>query len=246
MPRRLRSLIVLLIPLVMLGGLALWVSAPPSPPPPQRASGEGEQWIPWDLSGVESVDRLPGWEVLRGTYQLTEISGRKALKLVPEPIVEGKVRAARMMWGGGGVKARMRGDRSRRAFPRFSLGLHQDQELHLRAFPGERKLDLVACLPDLTNETLLASAPLPDWDWKPEDWIWLEFQILPVPGDTGNFRCEGRLWNDTGPRPALPQLEHRLTLPPSVFFAALQGASFALRPIWIDSAATLTRPLSGP
>lgn len=234
-------------------------------------------WIPLDLENAPSLDRLPGWEVRRGNFQLVRIPDnhpdnssprlRPVLELLPEPIVEGKIRCARMMWGGGGIRARMQGEKSRRAHPRFSVGLHQDRELHLRAFPGEHRLELVACDPDLLNESLLAKTDVPDWNYTSGDWIWLELQILtgtktpgpaPTPGlpptpasapappadaagaVTPPSICEGRVWKDGEPRPPQPQLIHPLNLPPAVFFAAIQGAPFALKPIRIDAAEILT------
>ena len=236
---RWRSLIVFAVPLLLLGGLACWMWQAAEPPQKTRtnaAPGRGS-WIPMDLSRAEVVDRIPGWDVRRGSYQLGEVEGRKVLELLPEPIVEGKVLWTRGMRGGGGVRARMRGDKSRRAYPRFSVGLHQDRELHLRAFPGERKLELVACNADLGNEVILAEVPLPEWHWKPEDWLWLELQI--VPDGDGISICEGRVWTEGRARPDEALLRHRMALPPGVFFAALQGAPFALRPILIDAAETL-------
>ena len=237
---RLRSLIVFAVPLVLLGVLAglMWQPADPLPEmKTHTALGKGE-WIPMDLGKAEAVDRIPGWDVRRGSYRLREMEGRKVLELLPEPIVEGKVLWTREMRGRGGVRARMRGDKSRRAYARFSVGLHQDRELHLRAFPGERKLKLVACNADLTNEVILAEMPLPGWHWKPEDWLWLELQIVPQGG--GISICEGRLWTQGSLRPEEAQLQYRLTLPQTVFFAALQGAPYALRPILIDAAETLS------
>ena len=233
---RLRALAVTALPLLLLGGLALslWKE--------NRPAGTGAAlpvWIPMDLSAAVTVDRIPGWDVRRGSYRLGELDGRKVLELLPEPIVEGKVLWTRAMRGGGGVRARMRGDRARRNYPRFSVGLNQERELHLRAFPGARKLELVACNADLTNEVQLATVPLPDWDWKPEDWVWLELQILPDDAGKGTSHCEGRLWTAGNLRPEAPQLRLLLDLPPAVFFAALQGAPFALKPILIDVAETL-------
>lgn len=243
-----------------------------------RAAGS-DGWIPLDLKNAPALDRLPGWEVRRGNFQLIRDpdNTRPMLELLPEPIVEGKIRCARMLWGGGGVRARMQGEKSRRAHPRFSVGLHQDRELHLRAFPGENRLELVACDPDLLNESLLTKAAVPDWNPASTDWIWLELQIIPAPAapaasnmpppplpdnnpaapnDTAAppppagaspMICEGRVWIGNTPRPENPQLVHPLQLPPAVFFAAIQGAPFALKPIRIDAAAVLplARPAAG-
>lgn len=233
---RFRSWVVTWLPLLLLGTLALMVwqrAAPPPKPVPLLAE---EDWISMDLGKTGAVDRIPGWDVRRGSYRMGGEEGRRILEQLPEPMVEGKVLWTRAMRGGGGVRARMQGDATRRAFPRFSVGLHQEQELHLRAFPGGRKLELVGCHADLTNEVRLASVAMPDWRWAPSDWTWLEFRI--VPEAEGVSRCEGRLWKEGTARPAEAQLVHRLSLPPSVFYAALQGAPFALRSIRIDAVDT--------
>jgi hypothetical protein len=234
---RFRSWVVTWLPLLVLGtlGLLLWQRTE-SPVEPLSQPAAEDRWIPMDLARAAAVDQIPGWDVRRGSYRLGAVEGRQVLELLPEPMVEGKVLWTRAMRGGGGVRARMRGDRARRTYPRFSVGLHQERELHLRAFPGERKLELVACNPDLTDEVVLAGIPLPDWNWKPEDWFWLELQILP---DGAGSRCEGRLWTEGTARPEVPLLTHQTASPPTVVFAALQGAPFALRSIVIDAAETL-------
>ena len=243
---RVRSFVVILVPLLLLALAIWWVGRMPEQTvskPAEAANREGT-WTSMDLSGARGVDQIPGWDVRRGTYRLTQLDGRPVLEQSPEPAVEGKVLWTRPMRGGAGVRARMRGDQTRRAFPRFSVGLHQNRELHLRAFPGERKLELVGCDPDLTNEQILASVPLPEWSGKAVDWIWLELLVLPA-GES-EYRCEGRLWTGLASRPPSPALELQLKLPANIFFAALQGAPFALRPILLDAAETLTPHLPTP
>ena len=235
---RFRSWMVASLPLLLLAVLALFLwkgAGDPVRTAPQPSIGES--WIAFDLSKAAAADRIPGWDVRRGTYRIsTGEDGKRVLEQLPELMVEGKVLWTRAMRGGGAVRARMRGDRARRAFPRFSVGLHQERELHLRALPGERRLELAACDPDLNNEVVLAGTPLPDWNWKPEDWLWLELRVLP---DGDSWLCEGRLWREGTERPEMPVLMHQMKLPATVFFAALQGAPFALRPILIDAAETL-------
>ena len=237
MALRFRSLVVIAVPLLMLGGLVL-LSRPEKKPPAAESTGPaGLGWISMDLSVADALDKIPGWDVRRGNYRIGITEGRHVLEQLPEPVIEGKVLWTRAMRGGGGVRARMRGGKTRRAFPRFSVGLHEAREFHLRAFPGERKLELVTCDPDLTNEKSLAQVPLSEWAWKPEDWTWLELQITQQ--SDGGSRCEGRLWKEGQGRPEKALLLHQLTLAPTVLFAALQGAPYALRSIVIDAAETL-------
>lgn len=240
----LRPLVAMALPLALLGGLAWLLSGGPEPGSSPTAAEPAPDWQSMDLTAAVSWDRIPGWEVRRGTWRLEKNGGRKVLELMPEPIVEGKILCARQMWGGGGVRARMRGDRSRRAWPRFSVGLHQDRELHLRAFPEDRKLELVACDKDLSNESLLAAAPLTGWTGESSAWIWLELTITAQPD--GQSLCEGRLWVDGQARPEAAALVLRTQLGSGVFRAALQGAPYALKPIQIDAAAfLLPRPRQG-
>ena len=237
MSPRFRSFIVILLPVVLLLGLALLFFEKPRPPHPASLTPSAvESWTAMDLSKAAGLDQIPGWDVRRGNYRLTELAGRRTLELLPEPIIEGKVLRTIPMRGRAGVRARMHGEKSRRAYPRFSIGLHQDRELHLRAFPGQRRLELVSCNANLLEESLLATAPLPDWDWQPEDWIWLE--LLITPQKNGASKVEGRLWSDAQTRPQLPQLQHHLPPNPGIFFAALQGAPYAMRSIYIDAAET--------
>jgi len=243
---RFRSLLVTSLPLLLLGGMAVFLLKVPDVPPPGTPAAKAGQddWLEMDLTRAAAVDQIPGWDVRRGSWALVQREGKQLLELKPEPIVEGKVFSTRQMRGSAGVRARLRGERSRRTWPRFSVGLHQDRELHLRAFPGERKLELVACDPDLSNENLLLSVPVADWPGKPEDWCWLEFTITPEAD--GRSRCEGRIWQDGQARPDPAQLEHRLNLPAGVFLAALQGAPFALKPILVDAAAVRVPPKAVP
>lgn len=232
-----RSLAVTVLPLALLGGL-IWMilsGGPDAAPSGTPVTSSG--WIPMDLSAASTLDQIPNWDVRRGTYRLTEVEGRKLLELGPEPMVEGKVLWKRQMWGGGGVRARMQGERARRTWPRFSVGLHQERELHLRALPGERRLELASCDPDLTNESILTTTTIPEWPADPIAWFWLE---LIVTGQAdGESLCEGRFWQDGKIRPETAQLAHRTRLGAGVFRAALQGAAFSLKPILTDAVETL-------
>ncbi len=243
---RLRPLVVIFFPLLTLALLAWWLGGQPASHPQALAESEADRggWSALDFSKAAAVDEIPGWDIRRGSFRLTRENGKTALEQLPEPMVEGKVIGTRAMRGAAGVRARMQGERSRRAFPRFSIGLHQEREWHLRALPGERKLELTTCNADLSDEALLATLPLPTWEWRPEHRVWLELQILPESG--GRFRCEGRLWTEGEHRPEKPSLQHRLELPHAVFFAALQGAPYALRPIVIDAAETLPAQSNAP
>lgn len=193
-------------------------------PVPAADAGPSENWAAVDFSGLKPGSMLPGWDVVRGTFGVAERDGRVMLALEPEPMAEGNLTCGQLLVRGGGIRARMRGERSRRAAPRFAVSLNGDTEFILRAVPSGKVMELAT-----VTEQILASVP---WTWQPAKWLWLELQVQPQPDGGAVF--EGRAWAEDEPRPAAAGIRHRIPGLPGILRPALRGAPFALRPIETD------------
>ncbi len=230
-----KSTLPLLGPVLILAvaGLVWW---PPrggkdKAPPPSKVEATEEVWEEVDFTALRPGGTIPEWEVMQGAFQIMEKDGRIMLEMQYEPMVEGKVRWSRVLTGGGAVRARMRGDRTRRAAPRFCVSLLGESEIQLRAAPLK---DVVEIAVPVIPERVLASVP---WKgWQPDRWVWLEFRILPraLPdGGTGSL-FEGRVWLEGEPRPVEPTIRYESPAAPGVPRPVLEGAPYALRPIYYD------------
>lgn len=196
----------------------------------------GPDWIAVDFRALEPGGTIPQWDIRRGDWALVERNGAVALQMNPEPMLEGKVVCARLLPEGGGIRARMRGERTRRAWPRFCVGLHGHIEYQFRAVAATGRLELVA------NDSVIASAPWQD-GWRDDTAFWLELLARPA-GES--WQMEGRIWPDDAARPDRPSMAHTLPESPGFLYAVLQGAPLALRPILVDRLEFLPDPPRPP
>jgi hypothetical protein len=187
---------------------------------------KGESWEPVDFASLKPGGSIPGWETVRGSFGLVEREGRTVLEMQPEPMVEGKVKWSQVMTGGGAVRARMQGERSRRAAPRFCVSLEGESEIQLRAVPGKDVIEIA--VPGIP-EKILASVP---WRWQSERWLWLEFRA--TPGANNGSVFEGRVWAEGESRPEKPVARYESPTPPGMLRANVEGAPYALRPLYYD------------
>lgn len=230
-----KSTLPLLGPALLLAvaGLIWWGG--PSTSSPEQPAARKELWEEVDFASLQPGGTLPDWEIMQGAFQLVAREGRTMLEMGPEPMVEGKVRWSRVLTGGGGVRARMKGDRARRAAPRFCVSLLGDSEVQLRAAPLKDVLEIA--VPG-APERVLVSMP---WKWRPEQWLWLEFRVSPratAEGTPGSL-FEGRVWADDEDRPPSPSIQYEFPAPPGLPRALVEGAPYALRPIYYDRIGTL-------
>ena len=205
-------------------------------------------WQVTDFSALGAGGEVPGWQVRAGTFQLVNVDGATLLELLPEPMAEGNLTAGRMLAGGGGIRATMRGERTRRAAPRFCVGLQGQAQMMFRAVAATGVCEIVLQQAAVTGqlqpgeklpavqEQILASAP---WKLAPAEWQTLELLAIPdAPGATdGPWRLEARIWAESAPRPEAPILTHRLAASPGLLRPALHGSPFALRSVFFRRAA---------
>jgi hypothetical protein len=197
------------------------------------ASGEQEKGEPWeavDFGSLKPGGTIPGWAVVQGSFHLVEHDGRTMLEMQPEPMGEGKVEWSQIMTGGGAVRARMQGERARRAAPRFCVSLHGESEIQLRAVPATEVVEIA--VPGIP-EKMLASVP---WRWQPDRWVWLEFRATSwtAPDGVPGTLFEGRVWAEGERRPDTPTVQYQSRVPPGRLRAIVEGAPYALRPIYYD------------
>lgn len=246
-----RRIPVVFWPLLVLGALAVWILQSPDPSVPGQAVSrslpppeESSRWEPLVFPATGDASSVPNWDPRRGSWRLDRSGPRPGFELLPEPMVEGKLLYTKAMRGSGGIRALLRGQATRRAFPRFSVGLHLDRELHLQADPAKGRLTLVSCSPDLSGILTLTEAALPGGAWDSNSPVWLE--LLLVADSGGQTLCEGRWWKKEETRPREPVIRYPLPVQAGVFFAAVQGAPFALRSIVLEDAAVWTPRTGDP
>jgi hypothetical protein len=188
-----------------------------------------------DFSGCQLGELPAGWAAPRGTFAVRLLGGKNVLEFAPEPMVEGRVLLPGLLPNGGVVRARMHGERGRRTFPRFGLGLADEVGYKLLALPGEGQLQIVQMEKiqvngkAVENDKILARVP---WQWAADAWWWLEFSLV---AEENGSRLEGRCWPEGERRPELPMLVHHRDMPMALVHASLQVAPYALKPIYTNT-----------
>lgn len=214
---------------VLVACAALWWHGE-APPAPARV-GWREDFRSVPVGGLPA-----GWEAPRGTFAVSASSGQHVLQLAPEPMVEGRVLLPGLLPGGGTVRARMTGARGKRTFPRFGVGLAQEELYKLLARPGEQVLEFVRADrvevngQTVENDTVLGSVP---WIWNAETALWLELRVQPSSAGPGSA-WEARCWPEGAPRPTEPQLRATSPSPPQLVRASLHLAPYAQQPIQVQ------------
>jgi len=218
-----KKLLPLLAPLLCAALLGWWFFA--QKPAASGPSGTapltpGESWQAVDFSALPPGGTIPGWDVNAGNFQLQEKDGRTVLALLPEPMGEGSLRSIHLIRGSGGVRARMTGERTRRARPRFAVSLEDDRApFMLRAVPATGAVEITTA-----GEQVLATVP---WTWDPAVPLWLELRVR-------GSEFTGRVWKEGEARPDNPSVACTLPAPPGLLRAAIQGAPYAYRSIVCD------------
>jgi hypothetical protein len=232
-----------LLPLLVLGCFVvyMWLQDPGAMPSSDKspvATDDSGRFTKEDFAQVP-IGGLPvGWEAPRGAFGVVEGASGRVLEFGPEPMVEGRVLLPGVLTGGGMVRARMQGERAKRTFPRFGVGLGQDVAYKLQALPGEGQLRLVEAKQLLVNgkpveeDTVLVTVP---WTWEPNAWCWVE---LSVKASENGSAWEGRAWAEGATRPTEAMLNFTTASPPKLVRATIHVAPFALKPIYIDRVET--------
>lgn len=215
-----KSTLPILGPTLAVAGLAWWLFARDSGGTDSVSPPEAETWSSVPFGELQPGATIPGWEFAAGNFQIIARDGRNVLALNAEPMGEGQLRYSQLITGKGGLRARMRGDRARRAMPRFSVSFHGETQYQFRAVPSSGVLEFTV------KEQVLASAPW-TWTWEPSAWLWLELRV-------DGTRFEGRAWKEGEPRPASPQVTYAAPSAPGLLRAVVQGAPYANRPLYYD------------
>ncbi|HRQ87992.1 MAG TPA: hypothetical protein PLA50_04295 [Bacteroidia bacterium] len=181
-----------------------------------------------DIASLPTGGSVPEWQTDQGNFQLVTHEGRTVLELLPEPMAEGRLSWARLVAKRGTMRARMWGERTRRAAPRFALGVASSaSSCWFRVVPLAGEVQFVGA-----GEKMLAATA---WTWDTERWVWLELRIAPpTPGVGEKARLEGRVWHEGDERPEQPVLEIALTEELGFARALVAAAPYALKPVWID------------
>jgi hypothetical protein len=161
--------------------------------------------------------------VVDGEWSIIDEAGDRRLELHAEPVVDAAILLGPSLKEGGAVRANVRAAQSRRAFPRFGVGLFGLSGVKARVVPAQKKIEL------LQGDEVIAETPFDGW--KPDSWWSIE---LKVTESGGAWTAEARVWADGTPVPATPTLTHSLPANPGQGRASLIGSPFANKPVHFD------------
>lgn len=210
-----------MIALLVLAGGCLAADPAPAPPPAGNrfdfeALGEGP--VPADLMVVD------------GEFRVTSDGDNKVLELLPTPLVDGTVLLGPSMKGGGTVRAKVRAERSRRAFPRFGVGMHGISGTKARVVPAQKVIELVH-----GDETIGSTA----FTWPENEWLNVELRLRE---ESGQWAAEMRVWPGKGGRPEKPSLAARMPATAPQGRCSVVGTPYANKPIRFDDVEVIEGP----
>ena len=178
---------------------------------------------------VESFDSLEAGPppdslmVVEGSWAVVAEETGKHLELQAEPVVDAALLIGPSLKAEGSVRAKIRAAKSRRAHPRFGVGLYGVSGVKLRVSPAQKKVELVL------GDEVIAEAPFDAWTEN----AWWQVE-LKVTGSGESWVAEGRVWPDGSKAPERPTVSQPLTAAPGQGRASLLGAPYANKPIHFD------------
>jgi hypothetical protein len=173
---------------------------------------------------------LPGeFMSVEGEFRVVAVEGKRVLELQAEPIVDGAVLLGPSVKAAASIAARVKADKSRRAFPRMGVGLYGVSGLKLRLVPAQLKLEL------LSGDEELASVPLA---WTEN--IWWRVELL-ITQSGGTWSAEGRVWAEEAKRPAQANVRAVLKDAPGQGRGSVLGTPYANKPIQFDDVVVTDR-----
>lgn len=175
-----------------------------------------------DFEEAEAGELPSDLMVIDGEFQIVKEGENTLLQMLPAPLIDGAVLMGPSFRGAGTVKARIRAEKARRAFPRFGVGLHGISGVRLRVVPSQGEVELVI------GDERLASAP---FQWKEDAWHRLE---LTIRESDGKWTAEGRVWPEGAERPEEPGIQAALAAEPGSGKASVLGTPYANKPIDFD------------
>jgi hypothetical protein len=160
--------------------------------------------------------------VIDGEFRIVDDAGNKRLELLPVPVVDGAILVGNSIKGAGTIRAKIRAEKSRRAFPRFGVAMHGVSGTRLHVVPAQKIIEL------LHGEAKIGRA---DFDWGGSGWLNVELTLKAV-GAT--WTADARVWPETAARPEKPSLTATLPAAPGQGKGSVIGTPYANKPIDFD------------
>jgi len=160
--------------------------------------------------------------VIDGEFRITAIGSNHVLEMQAEPVADGALLLGPTLPGAGRISAKVKAEKSRRAFPRLGLGLFGVSGLKVRLVPARHQVEL------LHGESVIATAP---FEWKENVWWSME---LDVRARAGQWLATARVWEADAPRPEQPALTAKLDAAPGAGRASVLGSPYANKVIHFD------------
>ena len=175
---------------------------------------------------------VPGeFMAVEGNWAIAEDAGNKVAQLQPEPVADAALLLGASLKGAGTVSARVKAGKSRRAFPRFGVGLHGVSGTKVRVVPARKAIELVQGEND-------AFATVAFDSWKEDTWWRVE---LTLSEKDGAWTAEARLWPDGERRPDAATVAGKMPNPAAQGKASLIGTPYAGKPILFDDVTAAAR-----
>ena len=99
----------------------------------------GGEPVTIDFNGLASGPVPAEFMAVEGEFRIAGDAGKRVLEMQPEPVVEGALLLGPSLKAAASITARVKADKSRRAFPRVGLGLHGISGLKLRLVPAQKR-----------------------------------------------------------------------------------------------------------
>jgi hypothetical protein len=161
--------------------------------------------------------------IIDGAFTVAQENGNKFLELPGAPLDSFALLFGPTEKENRTVSARIFGTLKGRRYPTFSVGLGGVGGYKLQVSPGKKELELYR------GDAIKTSVP---FDWKSGKWTQLSLTLKK--SKDGEWKIEGRAWEDGATEPAQPTLTFTDTEQPTAGRASIGGSPYATTPIRYD------------
>lgn len=161
--------------------------------------------------------------VIDGDFTVVEEGKNRFLEMAADPIQENGFLFGKSSKGAARVEVSIRGEKKRRSYPRFGIGLHGISGFRLRIVPGNDEIELLK-----DEEVVVKKA----FEWKSDAWCHL---VLDISDAEGKWAVNAWVWQGkVDDRPEAPVLTHSTDDAPGQGKASAWGSPYSGKVIHFD------------
>ena len=162
--------------------------------------------------------------VVEGDFQVIAMTDvNKALKLPAIPLVENGALFGKSSKGAMTAEVRVKGEKKRRSYPRFALGVHGISGYRLRVVPAKKQVELVK------DEEVVHTAP---YTWTTA--AWCQMKISVSTDAVGKTVVQGWVWSGSDAVPEKPSITLVSDEAPGQGKASIWGSPYSGKDIVYD------------